>query len=184
MCLFVLKTENRHDANFVVISGTKGYIYDNRKCHLWRQSWHHDDYRFYVKCYSNHQIPFIWYVFRALSMTCIALRRSNSCGENFNQIKQMQICPTIPEIKFLNVPCGGCHCLEFWSKNLCLYASVGCILVFNQNKLFNGKLHKSLRFVCLERGIWLCIYYRFHPRSPIFQHGFTSIPAWIRNHIQ
>ena len=41
-CLQSLKSESRHDANFVVTSGCR---YDN---HRWWQSWHHDDSRFHL----------------------------------------------------------------------------------------------------------------------------------------
>ena len=41
-----LKTERRHDANFVVIGGTAGCHNDNLRCRQCRQSWHHDNSQF------------------------------------------------------------------------------------------------------------------------------------------
>ena len=38
---FWLKTESRHDANFVVTGGTVGCLNDNFMFHQWRQSWRH-----------------------------------------------------------------------------------------------------------------------------------------------
>ena len=45
---YALKTESHHDANFVVTGGTVGCLYDNLRCHQWRQSWHYDNSRFSV----------------------------------------------------------------------------------------------------------------------------------------
>ena len=45
-----LKTENCHDANFVITGGTGGCHYDNLQCHQWWQSWHHDCSWFSVSC--------------------------------------------------------------------------------------------------------------------------------------
>ena len=46
----ILKTESRHDANFVTNCGTGGCNNENFRCHQSRQSWHH--YNSWVSVYS------------------------------------------------------------------------------------------------------------------------------------
>ena len=60
-CLDIpLKNKSCHDANLVVISGTRIWNYDNIQYHHW-QSWHHDDSWFSV---------FLWFV-ELLILACM-----------------------------------------------------------------------------------------------------------------
>ena len=40
-----------HGANFIVIVGTEGCHQDNPRCHQWRQSLHHNNFRVAVYAY-------------------------------------------------------------------------------------------------------------------------------------
>ena len=55
MCsVITLKTKIFHDANFVIIGGTRGCHHDKLWCHQWWQSWHHDDYLCSNVIYTTH----------------------------------------------------------------------------------------------------------------------------------
>ena len=41
----VLKPKGLFGANFVITGGIGGCHHDNLQCHLWWQSWHHDDFQ-------------------------------------------------------------------------------------------------------------------------------------------
>ena len=45
---WTMKTEGRHDVNFVVTGGNGGYLNDNLRCRQWRQNCHHDNYWFSI----------------------------------------------------------------------------------------------------------------------------------------
>ena len=47
-CRTPLKTESRHDANFVFTGSTAGCHNDILRCHQWRRTWHYDNSRFSV----------------------------------------------------------------------------------------------------------------------------------------
>ena len=44
---YTLKSQSRHDANFVITDGTGG-CHNNLRCHQWRQSWHYYNFRLVV----------------------------------------------------------------------------------------------------------------------------------------